>query len=425
MTRPQSEPKGFCRDCRADVGAVPRCPVCGSPRLLRHAELDSLSIAHVDCDAFYATIEKRDDPSLADKPVIVGGRQRGVVLTACYVARTFGVRSAMPMFEARRLCPHAVVVPPNMEKYAEAGRQVRARMRDLTPLVEPVSIDEAFMDLSGTQRLHGMSAAKSLTVFAARVERELGITVSIGLADNKFLAKIASDLDKPRGFAVLGRDKAASFLATQPVSVIFGVGKVAQARLAGDGLHRISDLQRAGESELRRRYGAEGARLYRLAHGIDDRPVRAERETKSISAETTFDEDIADFRPLELRLWHLSEKVSARLKASELAGSTVTLKLKTADFRIRTRAQSFEHPTQLAARIFAAGRELLARELDGIQFRLIGIGMSALCDANSADLTDLLDHRIAEAEHAVDRLREKFGDEAVFKGLALEIDEED
>src|SRR3989440_3358237 len=196
---------GFCRDCRRDAPEqAARCSSCGSPRLLRHAEIDTLAIAHVDCDAFYATIEKRDDPTLADKPVIVGGGQRGVVLTACYVARTFGVRSAMPMFEARRLCPHASVVGPDMEKYARVGRQVRELMFKLTPLVEPVSIDEAFMDLSGTALLHGMSPAKALASFAGEVETSLGITVSIGLSSNKFLAKIASDLDKPRCFAVLG-----------------------------------------------------------------------------------------------------------------------------------------------------------------------------------------------------------------------------
>jgi DNA polymerase-4 len=423
MTRPSHDVLGFCRDCRRDVtDTMARCPACGSPRLVRHRELDALAIAHVDCDAFYATIEKRDEPSLADKPVIIGGGQRGVVLTACYVARTYGVRSAMPMFEARRLCPHGTVVRPNMEKYAEAGREVRARMRDLTPLVEPVSIDEAFMDLSGTARLHGMSAAKALAGFAERVERELRITVSIGLACNKFLAKIASDLDKPRGFAVLGGGEAAAFLAAKPISLIFGVGKVAQARLADDGLRMIGDPQRAGDAALKRRYGAEGARLYQLAHGIDDRPVRAEREAKSISAETTFDQDIAEFRRLELILWRLSEKVSARLKNNELAGSTVTLKLKTANFRIRTRAQSFGHPTQLAAKIFGAGRDLLARETDGTEFRLIGIGVSGLCDAKDADLTDLLDRRTAEVEYAMDRLREKFGDDAVIKGLTLSDD---
>jgi DNA polymerase-4 len=422
-SQPSPGPAAFCRDCRHDArAAAARCPACGSPRLVQHPELATLAIAHVDCDAFYATVEKRDDPSLADKPVIIGGGQRGVVLTACYVARTFGVRSAMPMFEARRLCPGATIVRPNMAKYAQAGREVRARMRDLTPLVEPVSIDEAFMDLSGTERLHGMIPAKALAQFAAAVERDIGITVSIGLSGNKFLAKIASDLDKPRGYAVVGMGEAPQFLAPRPVGTIFGIGRVAQARLARDGLNLIGDLQRAGEAGLARRYGAEGIRLFKLAHGIDHRPVRAERDAKSISAETTFERDIADFRPLELRLWRLCEKVSARLKAGELAGTTVTLKLKTARFQIRTRAQSFDRPTQLAARIFAAGRDLLTRETDGTPFRLIGIGVSALCDANTADLTDLLDHRSAEAEHAIDRLRERFGDGAVIKGLALDED---
>jgi DNA polymerase IV len=417
---------GFCRDCRRDaLEGARRCSACGSPRLLHHPEIDALAIAHVDCDAFYATIEKRDDPTLADKPVIVGGRQRGVVLTACYLARTFGVRSAMPMFEARRLCPHASVVRPDMEKYARIGREVRGLMLKLTPLVEPVSIDEAFMDLSGTARLHGMSPAKALAGFAGEVEKALGITVSIGLSSNKFLAKIASDLDKPRGFAVLGGREAAGFLAPKPVTLIFGVGKIAQQRLARDGLRTIGDLQRAGERDLARRYGAEGARLARLAHGLDDRPVKAEREAKSISAETTFDHDISEFRPLELRLWRLCEKVSARLKANALAGSTVTLKLKTADFRIRTRAQSFAHPTQLAARIFAAGRDLLAREADGTLFRLLGIGVSALRDADGFDFADLIDRRAAEAEQAIDRLRERFGDDAIIKGLAFDSDDEE
>jgi DNA polymerase IV len=417
---------GFCRDCRRDAPeGSSRCSACGSPRLIRHPQLDALAIAHVDCDAFYATIEKRDDPTLADQPVIVGGRRRGVVLTCCYIARTFGVRSAMPMFEARRLCPHAAVVRPDMEKYARVGREVRGLMVKLTPLVEPVSIDEAFMDLSGTARLHGMSPAKALAGFAAAVEQELGITVSIGLSSNKFLAKIASDLDKPRGFAVLGGDEAAQFLAPKPVALIFGVGKIAQQRLARDGLRTIGDLQRAGERELTRRYGAEGARLARLARGLDDRPVKADREAKSISAETTFDRDLHEFRALELKLWRLTEKVSRRLKANALAGATVTLKLKTADFRIRTRAQSLAHPTQLASRIFGAGRELLARETDGTMFRLIGIGVSALSDADGADFADLIDRRAAEAEQAIDRLRKKFGDDAVVKGLALGDEEED
>jgi DNA polymerase-4 len=414
---------GFCRDCRSDAPAsAARCGVCGSPRLIRHNELERLSIAHVDCDSFYATIEKRDEPSIADQPVIVGGRGRGVVLTACYVARTYGVRSAMPMFEARRRCPQAVVVAPDMAKYARVGREVRGLMRDLTPLVEPVSIDEAFMDLSGTERLHRMSPAKSLAAFGERVERELGITVSIGLSCNKFLAKIASDLDKPRGFTVLGGAEASAFLAPRPVTLIFGVGKVAERRLAREGLRTVGDLARLGETELMRRYGAEGSRLWRLAHGLDQRPVRAERDTKSISAETTFERDLASFRALELRLWALCERVSTRLKSQELAGRTVTLKLKTADFRLRTRAQFLPHPTQLAATIFATGRDLLAREADGTPFRLIGMGVSALVGADQVDLADLLDRRTEQAERAIDRLRKKFGDAAVVRGLALEED---
>ena len=416
----------FCRDCLADVrdgGA--RCTACGSPRVARHPDLARLAIAHVDCDAFYAAIEKRDNPSLRDKPVIVGGGHRGVVATACYIARTFGVRSAMPMFEARRLCPHAEVVRPDMAKYGRAGREVRAMMLDLTPLVEPLSIDEAFLDLAGTERLHGMPPAKALARFAGKVEQEIGITVSIGLSHNKFLAKVASDLDKPRGFSVLGAGEAAAFLAPKPVTFIWGVGKAMGASLMREGFRTIADLQRADQTMLMRRFGTEGLRLARLSRGIDARAVNPERETKSISAETTLHEDVAALRPLERHLWELTEKVSARLKAKELAGATVTLKLKTADFRLRTRARSLAAPTQLASRIFTAGRELLARETDGTRFRLIGIGVSALADDAEADPADLVDQdgrRNAAAEHAVDRLREKFGRDAVIRGIALEDD---
>ena len=413
----------FCRDCLADAPEkAARCPACGSPRLARHRELDRLTIAHVDCDAFYATIEKRDDPSLVDKPVIVGGGKRGVVAAACYVARTYGIHSAMPMFEALRHCPHAVVVKPDIAKYSKVGREVRRAMLTLTPLVEPLSIDEAFLDLSGTERLHGMSAAKVLARFAGEVERDLGITVSIGLSANKFLAKIASDMDKPRGFAVLGLAEAAAFLAPKPVGFIYGVGAVSAAKLAADGYRLIADLQHAEENDLIRRYGEEGARLWHLARGIDARAVDPERDTKSISAETTFERDIGEFRPLEQHLWDLTERVSARLKANALAGSTVTLKLKSADFKIRTRARALGHPTQLAARIFAAGRDLLSLEVGTTRFRLIGIGISHLEEAAGDDLADLIDRRAAEAEHAVDRLRAKFGRDAVVKGLALDDD---
>ena len=417
---------GFCRDCLGDVPQrCARCPDCGSPRVVRHAELDRMSIAHVDCDAFYAAIEKRDNPALADQPVIVGGGHRGVVATACYIARTHGVRSAMPMFEARRLCPHARVIRPDMAKYAKVGREVRALMLGLTPLVEPLSIDEAFLDLGGTARLHGMAPAKALARFAREVERTLGITVSIGLSQNKFLAKIASDLDKPRGFSVFAPAEAPAFLAPRPVTFIWGVGKAMAAELAREGYRTIADLQRADEAVLMRRFGAEGQRLGRLARGIDLRAVNPERETKSVSAETTLAEDLAAFRPLERLLWELSEKVSGRLKAKELAGTTVTLKLKSADFRLRTRARSLTAPTQLAAKIFAAGRELLARETGGTKFRLIGIGVSAFIRAVEADPLDLVDEhgrRSAAAERAVDRLRERFGRTAVIRGIAFEED---
>jgi DNA polymerase-4 len=417
---------GFCRDCLGDASDEARCRACGSPRLIRHPDLETLSIAHVDCDAFYATIEKRDDPSLRDKPVVVGGGKRGVVAAACYVARTFGVRSAMPMFQARRLCPAAIVIAPDMDKYVRVGREVRQMMLELTPMVEPLSIDEAFIDLAGTARLHRLAPAKTLARFSARIEATIGITVSIGLSVNKFLAKIASDLEKPRGFAVLGREEARNFLAPKPVSFIWGVGKTMQARLARDGFHCIADLAAASEADLMRRYGAEGLRLARLARGIDPRPVTPEREAKSVSAETTLDRDTAGFRTLERRLWVLCEKVSARLKAGSLAGSTVTLKLKTGDFRLRTRARALGDPTQLAARIFAAGRDLLVRETDGTRFRLIGIGLSDLVAAERADPPDLVDargSRAAAAEHALDRLRRKFGDSAVMRGLSFKDEE--
>jgi DNA polymerase IV len=418
---------GFCRDCLDDVAAeARRCPHCGSPRVARHPDLVSLAIAHVDCDAFYAAVEKRDDPTLRDQPVIIGGGKRGVVATACYIARTYGVRSAMPMFQARRLCPQAVVVKPDMEKYVRVGHEVRALMLELTPLVEPLSIDEAFLDLSGTERLHGMPPCKSLARFAKHIEDAVGITISVGLSETKFLAKLASDLDKPRGYSVLSLKDAPAFLAPRPVTYIWGVGPAMGAALARQGFHTIADLQRADETELMRKLGAEGQRLFRLARGIDTRTVTPDRETKSVSAESTFATDIASFRALERDLWRLSDKVSGRLKDEEIAGATITLKLKTADFKLRTRARSLGAPTQLAAKIFAVGRELLTREADGTRFRLIGVGVSALACAEDADPADLVDHqgqRTAAAEHAVDKLREKFGHDAVVMGREIEQDD--
>jgi len=414
-------PTCFCRDCLRDLEfATRRCGECGSPRLVRHHALAALAIAHIDCDAFYATVEKRDNPELADKPVIIGGGKRGVVSAACYISRTFGIRSAMPMFKALDLCPSAIVIRPDMAKYVRVGREVRRAMQALTPLVEPLSIDEAFLDLRGTERVHGMIPAKVLARFARDVERDIGITVSVGLSCNKFLAKIASDLDKPRGFAALDHDQARAMLADKPVGFIFGVGPATQERLIQRGYRTIADLQRADEGDLMKEFPTDGRRLWRLARGIDDRTVVPDRGAKTISSETTFETDIRDFVTLERMLWRLSEKVSSRLKNGELAGSTITLKLKTADFRQRTRSQSIQAATQLAAKIFAVSREMLAKEVDGTAFRLMGAGVSALRPGSQAHDTDMLDRRSADAERAIDNLRKKFGDAAVIRGIAYE-----
>ena len=414
-------PLSFCRDCLGDLDIkAKRCSHCGSPRLVHHRALPALALAHIDCDAFYATVEKRDNPEIADRPVIIGGGKRGVVSAACYIARTYGVRSAMPMFKALELCPNATVIPPDMAKYVRVGREVRRAMQALTPLVEPLSIDEAFLDLSGTQRVHGMIPAKVLAKFARDVERYIGITVSVGLSCNKFLAKIASDLDKPRGFAALDQNEAREMLADRPVGFIYGVGPATQEKLIQRGFRIIADLQRADENELMKQFASEGRRLWRLARGIDDRRVVPDRGAKTISSETTFETDIRDFATLERLLWKLSEKVSARLKTSELSGCTITLKLKTADFRQRTRSQSIQTPTQLAAKIFAVSRETLAREIDGTAFRLMGTGVSALRPGSQANDSDMLDRRSAHAERAMDNLRKKFGNAAVIRGIAYE-----
>lgn len=413
----------LCRDCldEPDTGGG-RCPACGSPRLVAHRELTDLTIAHIDCDAFYAAIEKRDDPDLAEKPVIIGGGRRGVVSTACYIARTFGVHSAMPMFKALKACPDATVIRPNMEKYATVARQLRAMMRNLTPAVEPLSIDEAFLDLSGTERLHQARPASVLARFAQTVERGVGISVSIGLSHNKFLAKIASDFDKPRGFSVIGRAETRSFLAQQPVGLIWGVGKAMRARLSRDGITRIGQLQRMDEKVLASRYGSIGLRLSSLSRGEDARAVTPGHGAKSVSSETTFFEDISALAGLLPILRKLSEKVAARLKDKDIAGNTVVLKLKTAGFQTRTRSAKLADPTHLADRIFRTGHDLLEGEIDGTQFRLIGIGVTGLTEGWRADPEDLLDPEAtkrARAEAAMDAIRARFGRDGVAVGLTF------
>lgn len=414
---------GYCRTCLAPLepGTGDTCPACGSHKLLRHAEIDTLSIAHIDCDAFFAAIEKRDNPALEEQPVIVGGGQRGVVSTCCYVARLYGVHSAMPMFKALKACPDAVVIKPDHAKYAAEGRRIREMMQTITPLVEPLSIDEAFLDLTGTARLHGAPPALTLLRLQRKIRETVGITVSVGLSFNKFLAKTASDLDKPHGFAVIGERDAQAFLEKQPVRAIYGVGPAFAAKLERDGIRTLADIRRHGDKEMARRYGEMGFHLARLARGEDTRKVKPERERKSVSCETTFHADYDDRETLEKQLWRLCVRVSDQMKAKGIAGSVVTLKLKSSDFRTRTRRRTLSEASQLADTLFRVGRDLLGPEIDGTRYRLIGIGFSSLQDAvgDSGDLLDPNAIRRATAERAIDKARAKFGGDAVVKGLAF------
>jgi DNA polymerase-4 len=413
----------LCRDCCSILpDAALACPDCRPGRVVTHPELFRLTIAHVDCDAFYASVEKRDRPELASRPVIVGGGTRGVVTAACYVARMYGVKSAMPMFKALKACPDAVVIRPDFEKYTKASRAVRALMNELTPLVLPLSIDEAVMDLAGTQALHGAPPAVVLARFARRVEREVGITVSIGLAANRLMGKIAAGRNKPRGFAVIGAEEARTLLAGEPVRLLPGIGPAQARKLEALGITRLGHLQT--DRDAVRKLGEDGVALVRRARGEDSRAVHPGHETKSVSAETTFASDLTTIPELERHLWRLSEKLARRLKGQDLAAAGVVLKLKTASFAIRTRAVRLRAPTVLPDRLFGAARELLAREATGTAFRLIGIGANPLAPRDQADHGDLADTetpRLAAAQAAIDALRQRFGDEAVIKGRAWRV----
>lgn len=377
----------------------------------------------MDCDAFYASVEKRDHPDLADKPVIIGGGRRGVVSTACYVARIRGVKSAMPMFQALKLCPDAVIIKPRMAVYAEVSRAIRQMMEDLTPAIEPLSLDEAFLDLRGTEKLHGAPPAVMLARLVYRMRQELGLTGSIGLSHNKFLAKVASDLNKPRGFSVIGKDDTAAFLQDKPVRMIWGVGSATQAALAQAGIRSFTDLLRWQRVDLTQKFGSMGERLWHLARGQDHRRISRNTPVKSISNETTFFEDTADPDLLDGHLWRMCEKVSDRAKAKELAGRVVTLKLKTADHKIITKRQTLEDATQLADRVYRVARALLSQIPAGQAYRLIGAGLSDLCADSQAERSgDLLDpqaHQRGAAERATDKIRKKFGEDAILKGRAL------
>ncbi|OOY09266.1 DNA polymerase IV [Thioclava sp. F36-7] len=411
----------LCRHCLKSFDEAPkRCPACGKARIVAHPELFDLPIAHIDCDSFYASVEKRDNPELSSQAVIVGGGTRGVVTTCCYIARISGVRSAMPMFQARKLCPDAVIVKPRMEHYANVSREIRAKMVELTPLIEPLSLDEAFLDLGGTERLHHAPPALLMARLAREIETEIGVTASVGLSHNKFLAKIASDLDKPRGFSVIGRGDTEEFLRDKPVSILWGVGAATRSALGRAGIRTLADIRRAGLSRMEDRFGASGRRLFELASGLDARRVSPDSPMKSVSNETTFNTDIADREALMGKLWHLAEKVSARMKARDLAGRTVTLKLKKADFATVTRQTRLEEPSQLADTLYRAGETLFDKLPKGQAYRLIGIGFSDLTAADGRDPAgDLLDPdagKRASAERAKDAIRARFGADAIRNG---------
>jgi len=377
----------------------------------------------MDCDAFFASVEKRDNPELADKPVIIGGGERGVVSTACYLARIKGVKSAMPMFQALKLCPEAVVVRPRFEAYVTASRAIRAMMDELTPIVEPLSLDEAFMDLSGTARLHGAPPAVMLARLTKRMQEELGLTGSIGLSHNKFLAKIASDLDKPRGFSVIGAAETQDFLAPRPVRLIWGIGPGAQEHLDSAGIRTFADLLRWDRQDLAKRFGGMGDRLWHLARGQDARRVSAHAPIKGISNETTFFEDTSDSDILDGHIWRMAEKVSSRAKATDKAGRVIALKLKRANHTLISRRHSLRHPTQMADTIYRTARDMFDQVRDPGLYRLLGVGLSDLTHADAADAEgDLLDPdagKRAQAERAADAIRARFGADAIVKGRAL------
>lgn len=413
----------LCQNCCFTFERGSRCPQCGSPRRVKHPELYDLTIAHMDCDAFYASVEKRDNPELADKPVIIGGGRRGVVSTACYIARIRGVKSAMPMFQALKLCPDAMIIKPRMAVYADVSRQIRQMMEELTPAIEPLSLDEAFMDLRGTEKLHGAPPAVMLAKLVNRMHSELGVTGSIGLSHNKFLAKIASDLNKPKGFSVIGKAETAEFLHGKPIRLIWGVGASAQASLERAGIRTFSDLLRWERHALSAKFGSLGDRLWHLARGEDRRRVSRNTPIKSISNETTFHQDTADRDLLDGHLWRMCEKVSDRAKAKGLAGRIATLKLKTPAHKSITKRVTLRDATQLADTLYRALRDLFGQLEPTSAYRLIGAGLSDLCDASeaerSSDLLDPLAKQRGEAERATDAVRKKFGTNAIVKGRAL------
>ncbi|MFN3649634.1 MAG: DNA polymerase IV [Armatimonadota bacterium] len=378
----------------------------------------SRTILHVDMDAFYASVEQRDHPELRGKPVLVAGAadRRGVVSAASYEARRFGCRSAMPTSTAVRLCPQAVVVPVRISHYRAVSRQVFTLFEEFSPLIEPLSIDEAFLDLSGTEGVLGPAEGAAARL-KRRITEEVGLTASVGVAPNKFLAKLASDLRKPDGLVVVPPDGVQQLLDPLPVERLWGVGPATLRRLEAIGVRKIADLRRLGSERLSRELGSAGAHLHRLAHGLDDRPVSPDTEAKSISHEQTFGTDLADPDFLRGVLMHQVEDVGYRLRRHELFARTLTLKIRYADFTTLTRSTTLPEPVSHTPALWAGADELFRAwqaERPG-PLRLLGFGASNLLRSEARQLS-LFSEENARAERldaALDRIRERFGPEAV------------
>jgi DNA polymerase IV len=379
-------------------------------------------ILHVDMDAFYASVEELDDPGLVGQPVVVGGAPgaRGVVAAANYSARAYGIHSAMPATRARRLCPHAVFVKPRMQRYAQVSRELRGIFDRYTPLLEPLSLDEAFLDVSTSLRLFGDGES-----IARRIKREirdeLGLVASVGVAPNKFLAKLASDLDKPDGLVVVPADAIEAFLEPLPVSRLWGVGKVSNRALAEIGVHTIGDLRRLPEDLLRGRFGNSAAGLARLARGIDDRRVVPDRDAKSISHETTFATDIGNAEVLKSWLLELTEQVATRLRRQDLRATTVFIKVRYADFRTVTRSQSLDAPTSVTRELSLAAARLLQIQLrrDASPVRLLGMGAGSV-STEVPEQGQLFEQGTRERQQridtVVDAIKSRYGHRAMRRG---------
>ena len=385
---------------------------------------EALTILHVDMDAFYASVEQRDRPELRGKPVIVGGLGgRGVVCAASYEARPFGVHSAMPISQARRLCPQAVYLPVRMSHYAQMGRQIREILLSFTPLVEPLSLDEAFLDVAGCETLFG-SAAEIAALIKARVKSETGLTASVGVAPNKFLAKLASDHGKPNGLVVVAPDRVGEFLEPLPVGRIWGVGKKAEKRLNALGIQTVGQLARLSEPDLVANFGELGEHFRQLANGNDGRRVVPDREAKSISTETTFAKDISDRQLLRDWLLDLTDQLAARLRHAGLRARTVELKIRSSDFRTRHRAQALPEATNATDLLWQTAKAILEQGLtrEMLPLRLLGVGATRLTGEAAAQrsLFDAAERdRQKSLDQTVDAIRKQFGSTSVRRGASF------